>query len=158
MNQSESLEWTWRHPEVPSRLSLLLKPPWAGVPCSPVPKHLLAATSWALPLLHVIQTAPVHFYLMTQVYWHLSSSTFQSGEAAWQTQRTYISVALHPAADMGDYSSSVTPWHMLLHSALMTVTSLYFEQGAESHSKNPHFMQALLSRIRLQHLQTPFTF
>lgn len=118
------------------------------------PKHHLAAPSWALPLLRVIQTAPVRFYLTTRVYWHLSSSSFQSREAVWQTRGTYISVALHPAADVGDFSSSVTLWHVLLHSALMTVTSLYFEQGAESRSKNLHCVQALLSRIRLQHLQT----
>lgn len=107
-------------------------------PMRPAPKHHLAAASWALPLLHVIQTAPVHFYLTTRVYWHLSlASTFQSGEAAWQKQGTHVSVASHPAADMGDYSFLCHPWHVLLRSALMGVTSLYFEQGAESRSKNP---------------------
>lgn len=94
-----------------------------------VPKCHLAARSWALPPLHRIQTGPVHSQPL-EVYWHLSlASTSQSREAAWQPRRTCISVASHPAADMKDYCSSVTLWHMLLRSALMTVTSLYLEQG-----------------------------
>lgn len=105
-------------------------------PTCSVPKYHLAATSWALPLLHMIQTSLVHPHLAPRVYWHLSPvSTSQSREAAWQTQETCISVASHSAANTGDYSSSVTPWHMLLCSAHMTVTSLYLEQGGESPSK-----------------------
>lgn len=128
-SERESLEGTRWHPEVPGHLSLLIKPPPSRHPTCLVPKCHLAARSWALPPLYRIQTGPVHSQPL-EVYWHLSlASTSQSREAAWQPRRTCISVASHPAADMKDYCSSVTLWHTLLRSALMTVTSLYLEQG-----------------------------